>query len=145
MGYGKMIDLKPTKCNLCGGKVILIKNDKIYDKIYGSGYCYYCECCGAYVGTNKNKPDEALGILANGDMRKWKQYCHRKFDVLWKGRKEFWHRGKVYKQIKPKMSRSKAYMWLSKVLDIPSQDCHFGYFTLNQLKRAYAIMKQEGL
>lgn len=140
-----MINLQPTKCNICNGDVEYIKNSKIYGKSYGSGYCYHCKNCGAYVGTNKNKPVQALGILANEDMRKWKQYCHNKFDILWKGREEFCHNGKIYKAIKPKMSRGKAYIWLSKVLDIPSKDCHFGYFTLNQLKRAYAIMKQEGL
>lgn len=140
-----MVNLQPTKCNLCGGEVVFIENDKIYGRKYGSGYCYYCNGCGAYVGTNKNKPKEALGILANEEMRKWKRYCHSKFDVLWKGREEFWALGKTYPKIEPKMSRGKAYAWLSKVLDIPSEDCHFGYFTLNQLKRAYAIMKQEGL
>ena len=140
-----MIDLQPTLCNICNGEVEYIQNSKIYGKSYGSGWCYHCKNCGAYVGTNKNKPDEALGILANEDMRKWKQYCHRKFDVLWKGREEFCHLGKTYPKIEPKMSRGKAYAWLSKVLDIPPEDCHFGHFTLNQLKRAYAILKNEKL
>ena len=33
-----MIDLKPIKCNLCGGDVDLISNSQIYGKEYGSEY-----------------------------------------------------------------------------------------------------------
>lgn len=121
-----MIDLKPKKCNLCNGEVEYIENSKIYGKSYGSGYCYHCKKCGAYVGTNKNKPIQALGILANKEMRDWKTYCHNIFDRIWRN------------QV---MTRTDAYKWLSNILDIPFKDCHFGYFDLSQLKRAYAIIK----
>lgn len=121
-----MINLQPKKCNLCNGEVEYIKNSKIYGKSYGSGYCYHCRSCGAYVGTNKNKPIQALGILANKEMRDWKTYCHNIFDKIW--------RNKI-------MTRTDAYKWLSNILDIPFNECHFGYFDLSQLKRAYAIIK----
>ena len=48
-----MIDKYPTVCNLCGGKVIYTSNARIYGKEYGSGKCYLCTNCGAYVGTHK--------------------------------------------------------------------------------------------
>ena len=42
-----MIDTHPAACNLCGGKVILCSNARIYHgREYGSGLCYYCLDCG---------------------------------------------------------------------------------------------------
>ncbi len=67
-----MIDLRPTKCNLCGRAVVHISNAVIYGRKYGSGYCYLCTSCGAFVGTHVSHPEEALGILADENMRKAK-------------------------------------------------------------------------
>ena len=39
--------LQPKVCNICGGDVEYITNDKIYGKKYGSGYCYHCTKCGS--------------------------------------------------------------------------------------------------
>lgn len=61
------IDLQPTVCNLCGGKTILTSNSIIYGKQYGSGKCYYCTKCGAFVGTHVPRPTIALGILSDGN------------------------------------------------------------------------------
>jgi hypothetical protein len=74
------IDLCPTKCNICGGKVVYTSNAEIYGKEYGSGKCYLCQNCRAYVGTHKPRPKEALGVLADGRMRKGKMCCHEIFD-----------------------------------------------------------------
>lgn len=74
------MDLHPKICNICGGKVIYVTNDRIYGKKYGSGYCYLCQNCGAYVGTHKPRPKEALGLLANRFMRETKMKCHEIFD-----------------------------------------------------------------
>ena len=68
-----MIDKYPTVCNLCGGKVIYTSNARIYGKEYGSGKCYLCTNCGAYVGTHKPRPREALGLLADAKMRTGKK------------------------------------------------------------------------
>lgn len=81
-----MIDKYPTTCNLCGGKVIYTSNAQIYGKEYGSGKCYLCTSCGAYVGTHKPRPREALGLLADARMRAGKQMCHAIFDSKWKGK-----------------------------------------------------------
>lgn len=82
-----MVDLCPTICNLCGGSVVYISNSKIYGRKYGSGKCYYCTNCGAYVGTHKSRPKEALGILGNAEMREMKMKCHELFDRQWKNEK----------------------------------------------------------
>lgn len=118
--------LRPTVCNLCGGKVEYIQNKHIYGKPFGSGYCYYCVKCGAYVGTHRARPKEAFGILSNLKMRQAKTRCHDVFDSMWKNYKE----------------RQKLYKWLAKELNIDESECHFGYFDLSMLNKAYNILIQ---
>ena len=118
----------PTKCNVCGGDVIYTTNDNIYGKKYGSGYCYYCTNCGAYVGTHKPYPKKALGLLANNEMRKWKIMCHDLFDSMWKGK------------VGQKRIRAQLYKKLANELGISVVECHFGWFDLPMLKRAYNIL-----
>lgn len=125
---GKMVEIYPAKCNLCDGKVVYISNDKIYGRQYGSGYCYYCTGCGAYVGTHKPWPKKAMGILADEEMREWKKKCHNLFDPIWKGKSA----GK---------KRSQLYHKLADCMGIPVEQCHFGYFDLGNLKKAYEILK----
>lgn len=131
-----MIDLQPKICNLCGGKVVYTSNAAVYGREYGSGRCYLCKVCGAYVGTHKPRRTEALGILANEQMRQAKMICHEAFDVLWKGKK------------KEQKKRSAAYRLLSEKLGIPLEECHFGYFNMEMLHKAYkvvvAIKQEEG-
>ena len=116
--------LRPTKCNICGGEVEYIPNKFIYGKPYGSGFCYHCCQCGAYVGTHKIRPQEAFGILANEEMRKMKMKCHDLFDKLWNTPEQ----------------RQKCYKWLADKLNIPVSECHFGYFDLDMLHKAYDIL-----
>ena len=120
-----MILLYPKICNLCGGSVEYVSNAKIYGKPYGSGYCYHCRQCGAYVGTHQPRPREALGILANAEMREKKIQCHNLFDSMWRNGKQ----------------RRSCYRRLAEALNIPVADCHFGYFDLKQLDRALEILK----
>lgn len=122
------VNLFPTTCNICGGEVIYTTNDKIYGKKYGSGYCYLCTKCGAYVGTHEPMPEVALGLLANKQMRIGKMMCHDLFDGFWQGKK------------KASSKRQRLYKYLAKELDIPIKDCHFGYFDLDMLRKAYKVL-----
>lgn len=126
-----MIDLHPTTCNLCGGKVVLISNSKIYGREYGSGLCYFCTECGAYVGTHQPRPTEAMGVLSNKEMRDMKMKCHDLFDAHWKSSRH------------KKIARNKAYSDLANKMHIKVSDCHFGYFDMEQLNKAYKILKGE--
>lgn len=131
-----MINLNPTKCNLCGGAVEYISNAAIYHgRQYGSGKCYHCTKCGAYVGTHRDRPYEALGILATPEMREWKIKCHDLFDGLWKSEQPSKRRRK----------RTRLYGMLAKELHIPHQECHFGHFDLAMLKQAYRILSEKVL
>lgn len=126
------VDKRPTKCNLCGGFVIYTTNDKIYGKKYGSGYCYLCTKCGAYVGTHKPRPKEALGILSNAEMRKMRMSCHGLFDSKWKGKK------------KGSKIRCQLYEKLADEMGIDLKNCHFGYFNMEELVKAYNIISKWG-
>ena len=126
-----MIDLQPTKCNICGGEVIYTSNSKIYGREYGSGKMYFCTKCGAYVGTHIPRPKEAFGILANEEMREMKKKCHSLFD-------EKWIHEKNIKQ--KKKARKNAYKWLADKLGITVDNCHFGYFDMELLQKSYEIL-----
>lgn len=124
-----MIDAYPKTCNICGGRVEYISNARIYGRQYGSGYCYHCTKCGAYVGTHRPWPRKAMGILADAEMREWKMKCHGLFDPFWNGT------GKGMQK-----RRQSLYRRLAEEMDTPLEECHFGYFNLQQLKQAYEIM-----
>lgn len=123
-----MINTHPTTCNLCGGPVVYCSNARVYGREYGSGYCYLCQSCGAYVGTHKPRPKEALGLLADEPMRTGKKMCHAIFDAFWMGKP------------KSRKKRKDLYRWMAREMDIPVEDCHFGHFDIHQLRQAYKIL-----
>lgn len=123
-----VVNLHPKKCNICGGDVIYTTNDNVYGKKYGSGYCYLCTNCGAYVGTHKPSPRTALGLLADEQMKKGKIMCHEIFDRFWKGKK------------RAGTKRDHLYGYLAQELGIDSKYAHFGYFDLAMLRKAYKVL-----
>lgn len=123
-----MIDLHPKICNICGGHVVFTSNATIYGKEYGSGKCYLCLGCGAYTGTHRPRPREALGLLADEPMRKGKVMCHDLFDAMWKGKP------------KAQKKRKDLYAWLANKMGISIEECHFGYFNIEQLRQAYRVL-----
>ena len=125
------MNLHPTKCNLCGEKVIFTSNARIYGKEYGSGKCYLCTSCWAYVGTHKPRPDEAMGILADAEMRQMKMKCHELFDKRWMAERN------------RRKARNKEYEALANYLGIPVEECHFGYFDMDMLNKAYDYLRLE--
>ncbi len=128
----KKINLQPTNCNLCNGKVIYTSNSNVYGAEFGSGKCYLCLECGAYVGTHIPRPKEAFGILANEEMRNLKMQCHDIFD------KQFLYASNVFEMRK---LRKRAYKRMAAALDIPVSECHFGYFDTYMLQKAYTYLK----
>lgn len=123
------VNTHPTICNLCGGKVIYTSNKIIYGREYGSGKCYFCTNCKAYVGTHKPRPTEALGLLADNKMRELKKKCHAVFDERWLNAAD--KRG----------ARKAAYQKLADQLEIPVRECHFGWFDMKMLEQAYEIIR----
>jgi len=128
-----MINLQPTECNICSGKVVYISNAKIYGKQFGSGYCYLCTDCKAYVGTHEPRPHEAYGILADEEMRELKKQCHSIFDPFWSNEEKSRYR---------RNKRHKLYKKLAQDMEIPEEECHFGYFDKDKLKKAMVIIRK---
>lgn len=70
-----------------------------------------------------------MGILANSEMREWRHDCHNMFDLLWMN------------QTKKSKARKALYGWLAREMGISYSECHFAYFDLDQLKKAYRILQ----
>lgn len=104
-------------CNYCGKRTAYVDSRVIYGRSYGM--VYYCARCHAWVGVHKGT-DRPLGLLADAELRKWKQFAHAVFDPLWK------HGG---------MTRNQAYAWLSKQLDLPLEETHIGMFDVERCKQ----------
>lgn len=122
------VNTRPTICNICGGEVIYTSNKIIYGREYGSGKCYFCTNCNAYVGTHEPRPDEAYGLLADRKMRDMKKKCHALFDETWLHAKN------------RRKARKAAYQKLADRLGIPVEECHFGWFDMEMLENAYQII-----
>lgn len=87
---------------------------------------YICKPCDAIVGVHKGT-DNALGRLANRELRSLKKEAHANFDPIWKTKK---------------MDRSQAYKWLSQQLELPPQYTHIGMFSEKTCKRVITICKK---
>lgn len=128
-----MVDLYPKTCNICGGEVEYLTIEQAYGprarirfQYDTSGFCYRCTKCGAIVGTHKDRPLEALGLLADKEMAQLRQKAHKMFDKFWFG--------------KGNDKRTECYEQLAKDMGIPCEECHFAYFTKEQLEQAYSIL-----
>jgi ssDNA-binding Zn-finger/Zn-ribbon topoisomerase 1 len=113
-------------CPYCGKEVVLKDSSIIYGRSYGNVWiCSNWPKCDAYVGCHKNS-DKPLGRLANKELRFWKKQAHDKFDKLW-------HSGNI--------TRSGAYVWLSRRLSMPINQCHIGMFDIDQCKAVCEAVK----
>jgi hypothetical protein len=82
--------------------------------------------CDAYVGCQKGTK-KPLGRLANPELRFWKKQAHSVFDRIWKS---------------GEMSRSDAYVWLSRTLSIHQDKCHIGMFDVEECKSVCRVVKE---
>jgi hypothetical protein len=85
------------KCPYCNKKAEWVENKEVYGRNIGKSYMIYlCRDCGAYVGCHKNTRN-ALGSMANKELRDLRSRVHDMIDSYWVGRrgKREW-RTKVY-------------------------------------------------
>ncbi len=74
-------------CPYCDQPAEWVENKEIYGKNYGkSVMVWLCRPCDAYVGCHNNTK-KPLGIMADIELRTWKNKAHHIFDKQWKGRK----------------------------------------------------------
>lgn len=81
-------------CPYCKKEAPWVSNELRYGKRYGKSHmCYWCKECDAYVGCHNNTRN-ALGTMANKELRDWRMKAHNAIDPLWKSKK--YSRGAVY-------------------------------------------------
>lgn len=81
-------------CPYCGEKAKWCENKVVYGKNLGESHMiYYCKNCDAYVGCHKNSRN-ALGSMANKELRVLRRKCHLLIDPYWKKKKI--ERNKLY-------------------------------------------------
>ena len=103
-------------CPYCKGETEYVDSSIIYGKSYGM--VYLCKKCDAYCGVHKGT-NNALGRLANKELRYWKKEAHKYFDMIWNECGE---------------NRSDVYKRLSVFLKLPSEYCHIGMFSIKTCK-----------
>lgn len=121
-------------CPYCEGKTDYVDSSIVYNG-KSFGMIYLCKPCRAWVGVHEGT-DNALGRLANNELREYKKRAHAAFDPIWKTKSI----NNIWKEYLPKTSnREKAYIWLSKQLGIKRENCHIGFFNVNICKRVILI------
>lgn len=127
----KKPSLRPKRCPYCSGKVVLASASYVYpgnpnlskNKVY---VCTNFPTCSSYVGVHKGTKN-ALGHIADEQLRRLKMEAHNIFDIIWK------HGDKT---------RPGAYSWLARTLKIPMELCHIGYFTAPQCELVIKVCVQ---
>lgn len=102
-------------CPYCNNKALLAKGSQIHlgsNHFEENKYYWICYTCEAWVGCHKNS-GRPMGTPAKSGLRELRKKAHLKFDYFRK---------------KGNMSRNKAYLWLSRKLNISICECHIGYF-----------------
>jgi len=122
--------IQGKRCHYCHNKTQFVDSSCIYGKSYGM--IYICKPCNAYVGVHKGTK-QALGIVANKELREAKKKAHYYFDNLWKRA--------IKNGRQKKECRSKAYKWLSKQLNIKPKYTHIGMFDVETCNKVIQICK----
>ncbi len=115
-------------CDYCQRNAVLVSGNVIYPyrpDLFHKWF-YRCEPCGAYVGCHPGSA-QALGRLANAELRAAKMAAHAAFDPLWRN---------------GGMSRSSAYAWLSRELGVAPQNCHIGMFDVDACRAVVAVCQE---
>ena len=115
-------------CPYCECKTEYVDSAVVYGRSYGM--IYLCRKCDAYVGVHKGTSN-ALGRLANAELRHWKKEAHKYFDALWQK--------KMTKGFTKHEARGGAYKWLSKEMGLHIDLTHIGMMDVEQCKRVVEL------
>lgn len=120
----------PTSCPHCQGDVEIVNNKEIYGRPYGDWpWAYRCKSktCDSYVGMHPmtNIP---LGTLANAELRNARKMAKNEFHDM---------------MTEAKWTRDQAYAHLAKEMGLKHEECHFGWFTIEQCRVAWKISRNK--
>jgi hypothetical protein len=97
------------------------------------GPVWACTPCGAHVGCHPGT-ENALGGLANAELRAAKMAAHAAFDPLWRAKMARDDCSKSH-------ARKSGYRWLAQQLGIPYKKTHIGEFDLDECQRVVEVCK----
>lgn len=124
--------IKRYICPYCGSVTEHVEDIEVYGRSFGS-MLYICRKCDAYVGCHKTRPLEALGRLANKELREAKIEAHKYLDNLWQRR--------ISSDCTKMHARGKAYKWLAKQMNIDKKYCHIGMFDVAECNKVIELCK----
>jgi hypothetical protein len=125
--------MRGETCYYCGKKTSKGDSSNFYGPDYTGRLIYYCKPCDAVVGTHGNS-SKSLGFVAKQDLRKLRNELHSHFDKIWQAC--------VYRGGLKSNCRTKAYKWLSYVMDIETKYMHIGMLNKDQCKKALELVKE---
>ena len=123
----------PSICRYCGGVIKLVPAVSIYGAAAAKRlglereHIYQCQNCNARVGCHKGTT-RPLGDVANEVLRLKRMETHQVFDTFWRDHN---------------MSRTAAYRWLAKRMELPESKAHIGGFEMDQCQRVIDLCRQE--
>lgn len=120
-------------CRYCGGVIRLVPAEKVYQAAterlkQQRQWIYQCQNCNARVGCHRDSK-RPLGNVANEVLRLKRMETHHVFDAFWQSQG---------------MTRTAAYRWLAKQMDLPAELAHIGGFEMEQCHRLIALCHHTG-
>ncbi len=114
-------------CQYCKKCANLVKGDEIFPERESTRELlfYRCDSCDAHVGVHKGTI-MPLGTLAKSGLRKRRNSVHNIFDPLYSNNTF--------------SSRTAAYEWLARMLNITIDECHIALFNELMCSRAIDII-----
>lgn len=119
-------------CDYCLRPAVLIRaGEPHYPYRRDYGPVWACPPCDAWCGCHEGT-ENALGRLANAELRQAKIDAHAAFDPLWKAKMD---RDRCSKS----QARKAGYRWLADQLGISWRKCHIGEMDVLQCRRVVEI------
>lgn len=119
-------------CRYCLQPAALLRlGDAGYPYRRDYGPTWTCVQCAAWVGCHAGT-ENALGGLANAELRIAKQAAHAAFDPLWQRKIAATGCSKSH-------ARKSGYRWLAEQLAIDFKLCHIGYMNLDECRKVVEV------
>lgn len=122
------------KCPVCNKEAEIVGTLDIYPNRFDLSNKIFYRCpehTDYYVGSHAN--GTPLGILANKELRLWKQRCHQVFDPHWQESKS---------NSAKRTARVKYYSRLSIEMGLSVEETHIGMFDIEKCRKAYNIIRK---
>lgn len=121
---------KPKCCDNCQSPRIVNANNSI---IYGRNYgdwprVWFCRNCNAAVSCHPGT-NYPMGKMATSETRDARRRAHKHFDKIFRKHKI--------------MSRTDAYFWLARSMNIPKDECHISHFNIEQCERVIELSRNK--